>query len=76
MGMYYSLTTRGEGTRKRLERKCKGADVLDQEFVLLEVGREQPAEEERFIHHMQELGFDEGVVQEHLWELVETGEIE
>ncbi len=78
MSMYYSLTTRGEGTRKRLEckRKRRDVDILDQEFVLLEVGRNQPAEEERFLHHMEELGYDEGAVLGHLRELMDTGEIE
>jgi len=73
MGTYYSLTSRGERTRRSLRKK---QDLSDQEFVLQEVGREQPAKEERFLHHMEKLGFDSEAVLDHLWELVETGQVE
>lgn len=63
MGTHLQLTERGQKVKDRLERICldlgSARQIGDDDFVLLEIGREQPIGMDRFLSHMEELGFDD-----------------
>ncbi|KKN16921.1 hypothetical protein LCGC14_0971260 [marine sediment metagenome] len=67
MGAYYELTAVGEKRLNRIERRMGSrghAELSDDDFVLLEVGRNQSTSQEGFYHHMEELGYDRDVVRD------------
>ncbi len=74
--MYYTLTRSGESRRRYFEKRKRRMSLYPNPLLLLEVGREQPAEEERFLHHVEELGHDPDQAQAGLETLIKLGYVE